>query len=239
MDLHGIPAPADFPTSWYDKVNHLFETSGLADRNTREQLRGGWNAVAFQFLAAARCDEEWRASLAEHGTAPSPDQRLRQETAVFGFYVASMSVLESFCYAAFASAALERPTAFAEVDTPAQQRRITPALTRDRLRAQFPDAALTTGIAAMLASTDYQRLADIRNALVHRSLPPRLHFREAGVAEVRPSLWQLEIHGFESLAVSAEVTEGPRNWLSQTLAGLMRDMARFLRVESRATTGHG
>lgn len=229
--LHGLAAPDDFPTPWYDKVNYLFEASGPADRTTREQIRGGWNDVGFRFLAAARWDDEWRESLADHGTAPPPEHRFRQETALFGFFVSSLSVLESFCYAAFASAALVRPDAFAEIRDPGQQRRITPTLTRDRLATQFPDAPLIARIAELLTSSDYQRIADIRNALVHRSLPPRLHFREFGVPEVRPSMWQLDIHGFEALELSADVTAGPRRWLGTTLGGLVPEMAEFLRTE--------
>ena len=183
----------------------------LAPRTGTRESRSGADGMplGFRFLAAARWDDEWRESLADHGTAPPPERRFRQETALLGFFVSSLSVLESFCYAAFASAALVRPDDLRgsprSGSTEAHHTRDHPGSTRDAVPRLF-------------ACGEHHRDADVQRVRTDRRHPKRPGAPVATATDAiprarrrggPPSVWQLEIHGFESLELSPDVTAIP------------------------------
>jgi hypothetical protein len=177
----------------------------------------------------ARCDEEWRESLDEFGDIPRPDERFRQETSLFGFYVAAVSVIDCFCFSVFAAAALARPENFNEVVQPDEQWSITRWTTSTRLSKFYPNAPLTERLKGTVESTDCKRIFHIRNVLAHRLAPLREYTLDEDLRQVLSSGMKLEISAEESTAVAPPLTAQPRAWLSGRLAALTHDMAAFVR----------
>ena len=66
-DALGVLVPNDFPWEVYDKVAYLhayipFGGAFSWRKNPVEQLRSGWSAVGFRYLAMAKWDDDWRRS---------------------------------------------------------------------------------------------------------------------------------------------------------------------------------
>jgi len=238
MDVHGVPSPPDFPAETYHKVSYLLDTWPHPECESWEQARGGWHGVGYRFLAVASFDEAWRASLAEGGTAPTPKVRLWQETSLFGFFVAATAVIDCLSYAAFGAGALVQPEAFREMSTPETRQRIRTKDVPKRLRAAFPQASLADSLEVALISDEYVQLDRTRNVLAHRLLPSRRHFVDPVTKRLtRPSEWDLDLRGTETVEMTPDFTATPRGWLAQTLSTVMPDMAAFIRAIKAESDG--
>jgi hypothetical protein len=137
-------------------------------------------------------------------------------------------VVESFCYAVFATAALTQPNHFREIQRWDQHRAINYSGTSARLLARFPGERLPVSLKAALAVPECRQIAGIRNVLLHRSLPLRHLSLDADGESVGPSEWHVGIRGFEAVAINPDLTALPRLWLSRTLAFLFHDMVVFV-----------
>jgi len=238
MDVHGVPSPDDFPSEAYAKVSYLLDTWPNPDGEAWEQARGGWLGVGYRFLAAATFDEAWRESLAEGGAAPIPEVRLRQETSLFGFFMAATAVMDCLSYSAFGAAALVRPEAFREMLKSETRKRIWTKDVPGRLRAAFPETALADSLEAALGSEGYCQLDRTRNVLAHRLLPSRQHFVDPVTNRLtRPSEWKLDIRGTETVGMTPAFTAAPRAWLAENLSALTQDLAVFLRALKAESEG--
>jgi hypothetical protein len=228
-----LDVPDDFPADAYDKVVSLHNSipygTGVEWRKEPvEQLRSGWLAVAFRFLAMTSWDEEWRQSVAIQGVAPPMPVRVTQESSLFAFFASACAVLESACYAVNAA----RVLVVGEIGglSPAHQRLVDPGRTADLLRRSFPEDPLTRELRAMLQSDDYRRLGQIRNVLSHRTAPPRtiLIGVRANSGDV-PADWGLDIHGYERESLNDETTGSPRRWVGNELGRISEAFVPFLR----------
>jgi hypothetical protein len=233
-----MPAPDDFPLDAYLKVAYEFESWPDIDRRVLEQLRASWNAVAFRYLGAARWDDEFRDSIATAGVAPRGAQLLEQDSALFGFFAAAIAVIHSLVYASNAAACLIEPDWFREVADPGKQWKIAPKKTADQLACIFPDLSLGPTLHTLITSEEFGRINDIRNVLVHRSVPLRDLAIDTQAHVVLGAALQFEIHGKEAVTIEPALTADARGWLAanlETVAYAMIDFIRSGKASSRGT----
>ena len=106
--------------------------------------------------------------------------------------------------------------------TPGEKKGVSPESTLDRMRAHFPAAEITSQLQTTLSSPEYRDWVAMRNALAHRTSPPRKHYLHLGsaVSTQPPSEWG-------NLTLDDKVTEQRREWLRGTVAALLGDAGRF------------
>jgi len=106
----GIDMPNDFPTLAHNNV------TGKLGTHQRHALwpecAAGWNAVARRFFAAAKADDLFTGSITKNGAGPAVDERQIQEEALFVFFVAGLSAIESLAYTLYAVGAILQPGHF-------------------------------------------------------------------------------------------------------------------------------
>lgn len=205
----GFPAPLDFAAAPYEAIHRRVSTKKDSRPDPWTHCAGAWNAVGYRFISCAQHDEAFTASVSAHGNSPAQPHRFNQEKELFGFFVTGLAALESFCYGAYAFAAMARPQDF----DLAQLWMIDPKRTEAQFSIAFPTEALTNALTALIADPDFQRWKDIRNVLAHRVAPGRQFF--AGGPQDSLALWQ------NGIAINATTTSSRRSWLGGTLRGLL------------------
>jgi hypothetical protein len=227
VEILGIPTPEDFPSEPYLKVTHAFESWPDVNRKVLEQLRASWNAVGLRYLAAARWDEEFRECLNSAGPAPHGLALLDQDSALFGFFAAAVAVIDSVSYAAYAAGALARPGDFPYVRE-SMQRRINLDSTIAALKQKGQHSTLGFALEETAGSAEFRRICDIRNVLVHRSVPLRDLELDPGTLALQGARLQFQIHGQEPVLIEAALTAAPRDWLASRVADLCAHMLAFI-----------
>ena len=178
-------------------------------------------AVAFRLLDVAHYDDSFRASMSQFGPAPQLPERARQERDLFGFFVSGLSAIESYCYG-LCAVAWEADPKKVSLATTGQKKGVSPESTRDRFNAHFARDPVTTTLARVLQAPEYAEWIAVRNALTHRTSPPRKHFIHLGSAPqpAPPS-------ECGSMTLDLQTTSVRREWLRESIAALLADAGRF------------
>jgi hypothetical protein len=222
-----LDLPHDFPVGEFEAAELGFRartgTSPIALPPTWQEFATAWITVAYRYLDVAHFDESLRRSLRHAGAAPPPDERYLQERYLFAFFVGGLSAIESACYGicAIAWEAAGPGQAF-DLATQAQQRAVTPRSVRNRLQEAFSGDAVTSTLDRILRSSEYKEWAEIRNALAHRTSPPRKHYTHIGASSPPepPPEWG-------TLVFDEKMTATRRDWLRSNLGELLADAGRF------------
>jgi len=124
----GIDMPDDFPTLAHNSVTGTLST--YQRHALWPECAAGWNGVARRFFAAAKADASFTGSITVNGTGPTLDERQTQEEALFVFFVAGLSAIESLAYTLYAVGAMLQPGHF-PMSLPCHFKAINPKFTRD------------------------------------------------------------------------------------------------------------
>src|SRR4051812_16010084 len=95
----GLAAPKDFPFDSYEAVHARVSRQKDYSPAAWSEYAGGWNAVAYRFIACPEHDRSFTQNFRVYGRAPEPPHRYLQERELFGFFVSGQATLESCCYA--------------------------------------------------------------------------------------------------------------------------------------------
>jgi hypothetical protein len=186
------------------------------------EFAAAWLAVAYRHLDVLHYGESFNESLVRFGSGPAMPERYAQERYLFCFFVSGLSAIESFCYG-LCAIAWEAAPQKVSLATLGQRKGISPESTAERFRARFPNEAITASVSNLVGSSEYASWVDLRNALAHRTSPPRKHFMHAGSARgeaEQPSEWG-------SLILDAGLTASRRDWLCDALAELLGGAGLF------------
>jgi len=227
LNSAGISMPSTFNGSAHDAVNkHLSRYMRLRELQWKS-FASGWNAVAYRARAAAEYDEEFTRSVALSGS-PEPEERFRQEQALFGFFVCALSSLECFFYSAYCIASIINDKAF-PISTP-ENLRFKPEDVANKFADEFEGETISLRLGGCVRSPIYAELREIRNVLAHRGSLPRA-FSEGGEQDgsvMMPStpaalstLWNYDF------AVDMKTTSKRQQWVSRTLWHLLASAEQF------------
>lgn len=216
----GVLLPRDFDTRFYDRVGGRVAAMPTRPPHKWEQFGPSWSAVAYRFASAAAADDQLSNSLAKYGPHPVPQQRLRQEIAIFAFLTSACATVESYAYALFSLGWILEPESF-PLGTSNDRQAVSLSGTARGFRRQFGGDNLTILLDALSRDSEWQELATWRNVATHQVAPGRL---------IRPGAatdWRVGLHRGRSPEVS-EITRPKRQWLAATLDGFFPETDAFL-----------
>lgn len=215
----GLHMPEDFSAAEYERFWR--QVSSLPSSDAKTEAGFGWNAVAFRFLQTAGSDEAFRESLAEHGDAPPSEERYRQESLLFLFFVAGQASIESFSYALHAACSISNPQSFPMTNL----RDITVGNTSRGCNEAFPNASVTARLSSLRSDPTWKEWIDLRNILAHRSAPGRVVSLSSGSPSA-PSMWKVA----GKLEIAPSLTANRRSWLAGILRDLMEASADLMQL---------
>jgi hypothetical protein len=215
----GLAVPADFPSANHERLNVRVAPRQPTQPEIYAEYAGGWNGVVYRFCESAQHDEAFRAWFRRAGASPVPENRYRQETHLFVFFVAGLATLESFSYMAHALGAFIDATNF-PMTTATQKRGVSPSATAQRfLSSAYSTEPLAVRLNTLIATSEFKAWSDVRNVLAHRISPAR-NFNVGG-----PRHGTADWMGLGTLTAAS--TQNRRIWLAQQLSALVEVAADF------------
>jgi hypothetical protein len=231
----GLRMPGDFPSADFDS---LIAHAGRLDARLRLASGGqpvdAWrhfaaatNAFLYRWRAVAEADEQFQ-SLVVLGT-PSIEERYREEDSLFAFFTNGLSALETICFAAYALAEQIDPSVFTQLARDPQV--VTPRFVEQAFLNALSGDALTTTLAALLASPIYFTVKDRRNILSHRGSPGR-HFQiglsdSLGATSVPTQTQAAATPDWDGLRIEARLTQDLRAMLACGLGAFVSALNNF------------
>jgi len=221
LNINGLVVPEDFPRDKFETV-HDIVTATSDSHAAYLQYSGAWGAVAYRYRGAVESGTEFITVLSEYGTSPNPEERFKQEKALFEFFSAGFSVFEASFYAAYAIGAIIDVAKF-PITSEMDQQRISPATTKAAFRRAFDDDPILEVFDQIFRDPRYQQWREIRNVLTHRAAPGRRFYVSIGSDDAPPTEWSLKNLPMNAALVSSERTE-----LSRLLRTLTDGLADFV-----------
>jgi hypothetical protein len=187
-----------------------------------------WIACAFRHRACAAASG---AFLHDLNRAESERDSYLYENALFSFFSAGRSALDSLVFACHALGFAAHPEHFPMSDH-AAQRKVCLTLTMKRFTSHNKDSDLVDVLSQLCKDPKYKEWADMRNYVMHRAVPGRtkrfvIH-EPSSVAERSPDTWS----EFD-IALNASLTTTRLAWLECWIAKLMGAALDF-RAQSSA-----
>lgn len=211
----GIRPPVDFPVESYEAINSLMRPKYNIHFDLWRHYSAAWNGLAHRFVSCARYDKAFAKSVRRFSAWPNKSaKRHSQEHALFGFFVAGQSSVESLCYALFAIGSILKPAHFPIMD-PDVMSKISPEMTADKFDSKkgFQKQDISTALRRMIDDQVYKEWKRVRNVLIHRQAPGRT--LEMGGAAHGDVLWT------EGITIDVGTTASRRKWLAETLRDLL------------------
>ena len=216
----GNEVPDDFPFQHYEKIHaHMVHQKELHYELWRE-FAGAWNSIGYKFIICAEQDQIFTNSINQFGKSPVHKERIIQEKSLIFFFVSAQSIFESLGYAIYMTASMKNSNDFPfkrEIIT-----RLSPETTRDKLKKFYPSELLSSDLTEILASKEYSKIKEIRNVLIHRTMPGRNHFR--GSEDDRTRIIWLDTE----MVIDNQVTASSRLWLSNSCDQVLKSMEKFV-----------
>jgi hypothetical protein len=232
----GIAMPADFNLSGYDAVNVCMASYKSTHPAQWGSFAAAWNAVAYRYCGLAEADKELRTSITS-SNAPPPEERYRQEQALFSFFANGVSTLECFFFACYCFASVVNHVAFPV--TEAKGLRIDSHGVAKKFGEGFQSEQLTREMARCLKDEKYREMADFRIVLFHRGSLPRRFYRGGqrdGAATIPAKPTQPSDQWLFDLPLDEQTIRSWREWLSEMLSGLIDGAEHFCARNVRAAS---
>jgi hypothetical protein len=212
----GIASTPQFPGAQFGEVNgRVAKAAADTKKDQWHSFAAAWNAVDFRTRAAEAYSAEFTEALKGIG-------RYRQDHAIFGFAVSSASAIECFYYAAYSVGNLVNASQFAMAV--AKDLKFYPSTVAQKYLAAFPGDVLSNTMDAVLKSTEFMRLSDLRNVLSHRGTPPRMHYASVGAMTSN-----------RADAIPENLKDLPSNWIyaREVTESLIADLNDWRRIATR------
>lgn len=214
------PTPADFPIAAYESVQRRMGPQQPLHPDEYRHYAGGWNAVHYRTIGCEKCVGRYTDLFASSGVAPQQDERIAQDNALFGFFVYALSAIESCFFAMHAVASILAPADF-PMATEQDLKQITPKVTIRRFDRRFGGSVVSTAMRQTVSETEYQEWKNLRNVLVHRSVPGR-HFFQPPRSTPRDADW-VEM----GIVLDLNTLDGRYPWLTSVLERLIEATDQF------------
>lgn len=228
----GFIPPKDFPAKRHDDIHECLKKYKDTHKVEWSLFASGWNGVAYRYRAMAEYDEQFTAYMVKFGGSPPPEERYEQGKALFGFFTNAVSVIECFFFSAYCIASILKPSVFPV--SRSTNLRFYPNNVEPKFAVNFPNNPISLSMRHCLSEPTYEYMCVMRNVLSHRGVPPR-RFYQGGERHGRTTMpinpeapsdqWQFDF------SVDEQTTKMFREWLSNTLAGLMDSAYQFCTSE--------
>ena len=126
------------------------------------------------------------------------------------------------------------PSTFPKAIATDKQLGIKARSTAVEITTAFAASGLGPVLEAALDSPEFKRVVEIRNVLVHRSVPMRDLAIDPDTHSVRAVALQFQIHGGRPAVIEPALTAEARAWLMTTVSLLARQLAAFMRQSKQA-----
>lgn len=219
--------PPGFPAGEYDKVRLCLAKYKDTHPAQWGAFSLGWNGLAYWYRAMAEYDEEFTISIKDSGNSPPSEERYKQGKALFGFFVNAVSIIECFFYSTYCMASILKPCEF-----PAQSstRRFYAGDVAEKFKTNFSGDALTKHMTQCANEHTYTEMRDIRDVLSHRGMLPRSFYaggERDGMATIPTNPKDPSDQWQYNLSIDAKTTASRRQWLCDTLKGLVAAVDDF------------
>ena len=174
----GIQSPADlFPADTFDEVNQKVSRRTSGSKAAWHAFALAWNGIAYRFVAAIEYASQFSGSI-RISDAPPPDERCRQENALFFCISALQSSVECTFFASRIVAGISSPDGF----TPSgdQDLKFMPKDVVEYLAGSWPNSRICNVLRNAQSSREFIRICDFRRVLFHRGSLPRQIFFSIG-----------------------------------------------------------
>lgn len=163
--------PEDFPMKTLEKAyRDCIDCIGAGESSVK--LMGmGFAGTAYRFRTVAENDEILSTSFRENGYGPPAEEYYRQITALYVFFSAGLSCIESFFFAMHALAAHYKPEKFKL--GPQDLRNINYSSVKDKFNKYWEGTDLSIAMKDLVQSVEFSEWKDIRNIYSHRVVIPR------------------------------------------------------------------
>jgi len=160
----GVRMPPEFNAKAHDSVNSRVSSATQPNSRQRRSFAAAWNATAYRFLAASEADASFTHSVG--GTvSPPPQERYIQDNALFTFFVAACSTLESFYFSAYCIGAIIDPEAF-PMGSP-KDLKLYPDRVAKAFTSRFSQDELSNALSTPLDTIEYKTsLTSVTSSLI-------------------------------------------------------------------------
>src|SRR5258706_1270690 len=202
--------PNDFPRTAYNGIIKRVYITVSEKRPTPllDHFHDAWLAVAYRFFTFTEHDTAYRDSIRRAGSNAPRLEHYIQESALFGFFISGLTVIESFYYSCYSLAAMLDDKNF-PMKTP---KFIQPTSTADKFVKFYSGELLTGTLDRFRNDIEYKNWGKIRNILAHRILPAR---------QVKVTIWPPQpnpLHEVswteDSIPLDLNTTASRREWLA-------------------------
>src|SRR6266511_3954052 len=111
LSTNGLTVPGNFPVTEYESVQRTL-SSKYGAHALYAHYGGAWNALAYRYRECCDSGERFLLLLQRYGGSPPPEERYRQERALFDFFSAGFSIFECTFYALYTFGAIGSPAHF-------------------------------------------------------------------------------------------------------------------------------
>ena len=174
----GIESPTNlFPADTFDEVNQKVSRRTSGSKAAWHAFALAWNGIAYRFVAAIEYAGLFSGSI-RINDAPPPDERCRQENALFFCISSLQSSVECTYFASRIVGGISSPDGF----TPScdQDLKFMPKDVVKYFGEHWPDSKICSVLRNAQSSREFIRICDLRRALFHRGSLPRQIFFSAG-----------------------------------------------------------
>ncbi|MEE7624713.1 hypothetical protein V3O24_00950 [Methylobacter sp. Wu8] len=221
--VHSINLPSNFPF----REMEAFKTAADSILTleipgaTWQEYAGATNLIGWRFRGCYEDMNKW-IDLWNHCDKASSEEIYLRERALFGFFTAGLSCVETTCYALYA---LARHLELLDPQLLANKRdkwHSNPSEFNRLLLEQDETLALKARLQVLIASDDYKCLKDRRNRMNHRSDIPINYTLNMG-AELPPTEKQdfVRTTSTEAFNLGVSELEAMFNWLATSVRDLL------------------
>lgn len=177
--VHQLDLPSNFPFTEMEAFKVAADSILRPETSVEawQEYAGATNLIGWRFRNCHEDMERWVGSLNTHGENGDFEEEYLRERALFGFFTAGLSCIESTCYALYALAyhlELLNPSDLAKKQQKKQDIwRAYPSDLRDLLLEKPKTVVLKIKLKDLTDSGEYKRLNELRNRVTHRSNLPR------------------------------------------------------------------
>lgn len=213
--------PPWFPTETYNKVHSCLVKYKDTHPAQWRSFGLGWNGIAYRYRALVEYDEQFTTSV-KISNSPPHEERYKQEKALFGFFVNTVSAIECFFYSAYCMASILKPDVFPL--SKSKDLKFYPQHVASKFKVTFSEDCLSIKMEQCLNESTYKGMRDMRDVLTHRGMPPRAFYRGGdrnGMATMPANIKEPSDQWQFDLPVNAQTTVSRRQWLCDALKGLI------------------
>jgi hypothetical protein len=193
------------------------------------EFAGASNLMAWRFRSAAESLDEFARSWNQYGDARADHEEFyKRERALFGFFSAGVSCVDSTCYGIYALAS--HPRILRLPFGTNERRNAYPAKVRDAVQSKLPNAPIVATLNTMVASPEWTTWMGFRNRTSHRSHLPNIIEGRADGTPPPPSPPMNVAATSSTPAFTATLNEldGRMTWLGVTLRALFADATALI-----------